>query len=218
MRTTRRILILCAAVAMLVAVLAIPAIASPEGTLASRINAARASVGLEPLEGYWDLTDDARSHTGAMISAGHLYHNPSLAAVTGVWEKLGENVGVGFDANELHDAFMASPGHRSNVLGDFNYVGIGVETDADGLMWVTVIFMKAPPGLNGGGDSTTSSTAASDTAATSTVGGDSVTSTTYEVKSAGASEDPAPTVRRAVRVEQPEPIVGYGSPLRPLPI
>lgn len=155
MRTIRRVLTLALTSAVLIAGLAIPAQAGPEGTLVSRINSSRSAAGKAPLETYWDLTDDARAHSAAMLNKGSIYHSPNLASVTGVWEKLGENVGVGVDANSLHDGFMASSAHKSNILGDFNYVGVGVKTDDAGLMWVTVIFMKAAPGLNGGGDATT---------------------------------------------------------------
>ncbi len=71
------------------------------------------------------------------------------------WSRLAENVGVGgmrtscsrsdLDANTdkvvlaLHDAFVASPGHLKNMVGDHNQVGIGVHIDHDEL-WVTVRF------------------------------------------------------------------------------
>lgn len=155
MYAVRRVLTLALTSTVLIAGLAIPAHAGPEGTLVSRINSSRAAAGKAPLQTYWDLTDDARAHSSAMLNKGSIYHSPNLASVTGGWEKLGENVGVGVDANSLHDGFMSSSSHRSNILGDYNYVGVGVKTDAAGLMWVTVIFMKAAPGLNDGGTTTT---------------------------------------------------------------
>jgi len=159
MRTIRRVLTLAITSTVLIAGLAIPAHAGPEGTLVSRINSSRAAAGKAPLQTYWDLTDDARAHAAAMRNKGSIYHSSNLAGVTSGWEKLGENVGVGVDANSLHDGFMASSSHRSNILGDYNYVGVGVKADDDGLIWVTVIFMKAAPGLNGGGETTTTTVA-----------------------------------------------------------
>ncbi|MGI9528417.1 MAG: CAP domain-containing protein [Acidimicrobiia bacterium] len=166
MRTIRRVLILALTSTVVIAGLAIPAQAGPEGTLVSRINSSRAAAGKAPLQTYWDLTDDARAHSAAMRNKGSIYHSSNLAGVTSGWEKLGENVGVGVDANSLHDGFMASSSHRSNILGDYNYVGVGVKTDDDGLIWVTVIFMKAAPGLNGGGDTTTTTVAPTTTTTT----------------------------------------------------
>ena len=139
--------------------LPLPAHAGPAGTLLSRINNSRAAAGLAPVETYFDLTDDARAHSARMMDRGEIYHNTNLGGVTGVWQALGENVGVGWDINALHDGFMNSSGHRANILGNYNYVGIGVKQDDDGAYWVTVIFMRAEPGLNGGGEETTTTTA-----------------------------------------------------------
>jgi hypothetical protein len=166
MRISFRYFIMTLAVTVMFMGMAIPAIAGGEGTLLGRINSSRSASGLAPLEAYWDLTDDARAHSARMMDRGSIYHNPSLASVTGVWEKLGENVGAGIDLNALHDAFMGSSGHRANILGDYNYVGVGVKTDATGVSWVTVVFMKAAPGLNGGSPTTTTQAPATTTTTT----------------------------------------------------
>jgi hypothetical protein len=159
MRTAHRILFLVTAMTVMIAAFAVPAYAGPEGTLLSRINNSRASAGLAPLERYGGITDDARAQAERMRAEQRVFHNTNLAGSTNVWQGLGENVGVGMEAGELHDAFMASSGHRANILGDFNYVGIGAATDENGLLWVSVIFMRAAPGLNGGADTTTTTTA-----------------------------------------------------------
>lgn len=111
------------------------------------INVERAAEGLAPLATYFDLADDAHAHSLVMMSGDSLHHNPDLAAVTTGWFALGENVGVGPTVESLHTAFMNSPGHRANVLGDYNYVGIGVEVESAHKMWVTVVFMRGPAGL-----------------------------------------------------------------------
>ncbi len=49
--------------------------------------------------------------------------------------------GKGQTPSSLHDAFMASSGHKKNILGDYNYVGIGTGSK-DGYLYVTVVFMK----------------------------------------------------------------------------
>jgi len=85
-----------------------------------------------------------------MRERGTIFHNPNLAAATSDWLGLGENVGVGASVGSLHEAFMRSPGHRDNILGDYNYVGVGVAEGSDNLLWVTVIFMRGPEWLAGG--------------------------------------------------------------------
>jgi uncharacterized protein YkwD len=73
------------------------------------------------------------------------------------WQRLAENVGVSgmysscsltaLESNAakavdaLHRAFVNSPGHYKNMVGDHNQVGIGVHIDSDE-MWVTVRFAK----------------------------------------------------------------------------
>jgi uncharacterized protein YkwD len=188
------------AVAVLFMGMAIPAFAGPEGTLVSKINSSRSAAGLAPLETYWDLTDDARAHSARMMDRGDIYHNPALGSVTGVWEKLGENVGMGVDLNALHSAFMNSSSHRGNILGDYNYVGVGVKTDAAGVYWVTVVFMKAAPGLNGGGTTTTTQAPATTTTTTkapatttTTTKAPATTTTTTKAPAATTTQASAPT-------------------------
>jgi len=160
MGTMKRFVTLAAIATVFIATFATPALAGAEGQFVSKINASRAAAGKAPLEVYWDLADDARAQSAAMAAKGSIYHNPGLAGVTSGWTTLAENVGVGFDVNQLHQAFMDSAPHRSNILGDFNYVGVGVKVDDAGLVWVTVVFMKAEPGLNGGGTTTTTTSTA----------------------------------------------------------
>jgi hypothetical protein len=176
------------AVTVMLVGMAIPAFAGPEGTLISKINSSRSANGLPPLETYWDLTDDARIHSGAMMDRGEIYHSPSLGSVTGVWQALGENVGVGVDLSAMHAAFMNSSSHRSNILGDYNYVGVGVKTDDAGISWVTVIFMRAAPGLNGG---TTTTTAPPPVTTTTTAPLPETTTTTQPLPTTSTTQPPS---------------------------
>lgn len=157
MHTLRRYLTLAITATIMVAAFATPALAGAESQFVSKINASRAAAGKAPLEVYWDLTDDARAQSARMAAKGEIFHNAALSSSTGVWMALGENVGVGKDVSSLHSAFMKSSAHRANILGNYNYIGVGVTTDANGLMWVTMIFMRAAPGLNGGSTTTTTS-------------------------------------------------------------
>ncbi|HET7718315.1 MAG TPA: CAP domain-containing protein, partial [Acidimicrobiales bacterium] len=113
------------------------------------INQSRAEQGLPALQVYGPLRDIARGQSVRMGQENRLYHNPNLrdevARAVPDWQRAGENVGQGWDVEGLHRAFMNSPGHRANVLGDFNYVGVGV-VHANGHTWVTEVFLKAPAG------------------------------------------------------------------------
>ncbi|MGH8914206.1 MAG: CAP domain-containing protein [Acidimicrobiia bacterium] len=115
-----------------------------EGEFLAKINATREANGLSPLQIDGGLRSHARNHTQDMIDAGEIFHSSEseLRAAGGSgWERIGENVGRGQSPSSLHSAFMDSPSHRQNILGDFNYVGVGTGS-SDGYLYVTVVFMK----------------------------------------------------------------------------
>ena len=119
-----------------------------ELAFAAKLNELRVSQGLRPLETKGALFDLARSWSAKMLAADAISHNPDLGAqAPGNWLRLGENVGVGYDVQALHDAFVNSPAHYRNMIdAEFDSVGVGVVHAADGKIFVTVNFMtvKAP--------------------------------------------------------------------------
>ena len=133
-----------------------------EAEFLNLINSSRAAAGLPPLNIDSGLQAHARKHTQDMMDANELFHSSAAelraAAGTG-WTKVGENVGRGGSPSVLHQAFMNSPSHRANILGDYNYVGIGTGTK-DGTLYVTVVFMA-----KGAPTTTTTTTAAPPTTA-----------------------------------------------------
>ena len=139
-----------------------------EAHVLARHNEARAANGLAPLSTHGDLTAVARGWARSMRDSyeaggsrnGALRHNPSLESqIPQHYQRAGENVGytVLTDAshtqlaNRLHEAYMGSAGHRANILGDFDRVGIGVAMASDGTMWSATVFMLE--GSSGGGSS-----------------------------------------------------------------
>jgi hypothetical protein len=115
-----------------------------EQAFLSAINSTRSSAGLPALKMDGGLQSHARKHSSDMSAAGEIYHssNSELQGAAGSgWDKLGENVGRGGTVSSLHQAFLDSASHRANIHGDYNLVGIGTDT-ADGVLYVTVVFMK----------------------------------------------------------------------------
>jgi len=108
------------------------------------INRERYDRGMAPLAMVPPVRDVARGWSGVMASDGILRHNPDfsgqIARVVPSWQRAGENVGVGGSMAQLHTAFMNSPKHRDNILGNFQYVGVGVRW-AGSKLWVTVNFV-----------------------------------------------------------------------------
>ncbi|HUH07804.1 MAG TPA: cell wall-binding repeat-containing protein [Egibacteraceae bacterium] len=127
--------------------------ASSEESFVEKINAERRAAGLSNLVVNTQLTRIARGWTAAMASVDEMSHNPDLASqVKGDWQAVGENVGYTMKTgastaelvDRLHVAFMDSPGHKANILGNYNQVGVGATITSSGKMWVTVNFMRAP--------------------------------------------------------------------------
>jgi hypothetical protein len=145
-------------------VTASPATAAPaddENTFLSLLNQTRQANGRAPVVLDPGLSGDARVWSGVMAQKNLLHHTDSTRMVNEVkrvvpdWTRLGENVGVGYGVQSLHDAFWNSSGHRANMLGDYNRVGVGV-VHSGGKIWVTFRFVKGSP-ISGqtGGCSTT---------------------------------------------------------------
>lgn len=118
---------------------------SMERQFIAAVNRERAAQGLPSLSTSGDLTSVARSWSGRMADESKLYHNPSLGSQVSGWKKVGENVGRGPNVDAIHAAFMASPGHRRNILdADWTQIGMGVVV-RDGTVWVTQVF-RLPAG------------------------------------------------------------------------
>ena len=64
------------------------------------------------------------------------------ARAAGYAEPSGENIAWGYDsATEVMDAWMASPGHRRNILNcEAKSIGTGVRHAADGTLYYTQVF------------------------------------------------------------------------------
>ena len=146
-RTVAIVLGLLVAATVLVAPLATPASAadaSAEQQFVDLINQERRAAGLNALAVRAEIVPVARNWTARMIADQRLFHNPDLGSLLpSDWTRFGENVGYGQEVATLHTAFMNSPGHRANVLGDFTQLGVGVDRDSKGRMWVTVDFIKS---------------------------------------------------------------------------
>ncbi|MBL8144080.1 MAG: CAP domain-containing protein [Acidobacteria bacterium] len=117
--------------------------ASDETRLRDLINESRRARGLAPLAASLALDEDARAHSTKLARRQDLFHRSSreFRRLKVAWIRVGENVGTAGDVDEMHRLMLASPLHRANVLGDFTAVGIGIERDRRGRLWVTELFV-----------------------------------------------------------------------------
>jgi hypothetical protein len=105
-------------------------------------NQARATVGAGPLT--WDaaLAEAARLHCLRMAAEGPIAHQyageldvSARAKLAGAhFSLIEENVAVGPDPATIHDAWMHSPHHRTNLLNpDVDRIGVALVAGRDGL-------------------------------------------------------------------------------------
>lgn len=113
----------------------------------NKINDARAAKDRPKLRLDPELSRVALKQTRAMVKEGFLHHTPNLGKRVTRWDSLGENVGYGGTVESLHKAFMASPGHKANILaGKYRFVGVAAKKSGN-FLWVTVVFEgKRNPG------------------------------------------------------------------------
>ncbi len=115
---------------------------STEASVTSKINSARSARGVHRLSTRSDLVAVARGQARRMAARNALYHNPSLAQQVRNFRWVGENVGYGPTVAKVHSAFMASHGHKANLLDrDYTEVGVGAVW-AGGRVWIAQVFRK----------------------------------------------------------------------------
>ena len=123
-----------------------PSTTSKTGLMASdlftRLNQERAARHLAPMA--WDptLANYATAWSANMSSQG--FRHSAIGDLLGPYNYAGENIAAGSAGTlegALHDAWMNSAGHRSNILAPgFTRVGVGVFCSADGSIWLTEDF------------------------------------------------------------------------------
>lgn len=112
-------------------------------------NELRQKKGLAVLEMREDLNNIATRHSTDMAkgstSFGHNgFDNRRQAAgklIPGM-NAFAENVAYGANtAKEVVTMWNKSSGHRRNMLGNYKYIGIGVASDKNGVMYYTQVFV-----------------------------------------------------------------------------
>jgi uncharacterized protein YkwD len=117
-----------------------------EARFVELLNAERARAGLAPVTVSQGAVDIARGWAAEMSRLGYLVHNPNLASqvsasVSAAWAGIGENVGMGSDADQIHGLFMGSSSHRATMLRPaYDIVGVGVARNG-ATLWVSLVFV-----------------------------------------------------------------------------
>lgn len=117
-----------------------------ESSMTEWVNQTRAANGLPSLVSDGHIHPIALRWTDTMAQRQDLAHNlrfgDEIFAARPQAVTAGENVGRGTGSDRsLYDAFMASPGHRSKILGaEFSHATVACTVDAGGQTWTTMNF------------------------------------------------------------------------------
>jgi uncharacterized protein YkwD len=113
-------------------------------------NKFRQSKGLAPLKLVEIISDEARDHSKDMANGRTGFgHEGFEERVDHVSKKLGrvasaaENVAYGnLDAEGVVNGWIKSPGHRKNMLGTYNLIGIGAAKGRGNIIFFTQVFIQ----------------------------------------------------------------------------
>lgn len=113
------------------------------------INAHRVSKGLNPLEKINHMSYKSEEHDNYMIANNVVNHNDFTARSENIMKTLGaksvsENIAYNYNTPQaVLNAWLASPGHKENIEGNFTHFGIAIkENPATGKKYYTNIFAK----------------------------------------------------------------------------
>lgn len=117
--------------------------------MAQIINDYRVSQGLNPLELINFVSVKSEEHNEYMIVNKVVNHDQFQQRAADIIEALGavkvnENIAYNYQApNGAMDAWLASPGHKANIVGEFTHFGISIRVDPEtGKKYYTNIFIK----------------------------------------------------------------------------
>lgn len=128
-----------------------PAMNSIELATYNLVNKYRQSRNLPPLVADPDISAQAKAHSEQMARSGNMSHegfNDRVASVakTIVYRNAAENVAynMGYGQPDLVavQGWIESPGHKKNMVGQFDLTGIGVARGARGEYYFTQIFIR----------------------------------------------------------------------------
>ncbi|GEM_PF-6313117 len=120
---------------------------SIEGQIIGLINSYRTSQGKSALASYSTLSSRARTHSSNMATQGFFDHrgfpSPRLSGIA--YSAAAENIALrngGNIVSSIVNGWIASSGHRANMLGNYTKVGVGVAKSSSGTYYATACFIR----------------------------------------------------------------------------
>ncbi|HAP74980.1 MAG TPA: hypothetical protein DCR14_02760 [Acidimicrobiaceae bacterium] len=123
---------------------AAPMVACPpaaEWQMRDLLNNYRAANGRSALAMSAELTAKAQAWSDYMASIGRLQHSSLSSGVSPGWGAIAENIAVNYSVAAAQTALQNSSSHRTNMLGGYTEMGLGVSMGVNGTIWVTQVFV-----------------------------------------------------------------------------
>jgi uncharacterized protein YkwD len=124
-------------------------VSTMENNILFYVNRHRRAIGLPDLQMLTVASAEAARHSANMAAKrtpfGHAGFESRVSAISrslGSVSAAAENVADGkLTAQEVVDGWLHSPAHKKNIEGNYTLTGIGLATDAGGIMYFTQIFV-----------------------------------------------------------------------------
>ncbi|HEY9864603.1 MAG TPA: CAP domain-containing protein [Candidatus Obscuribacterales bacterium] len=117
-----------------------------------QVNDYRKSKNLPPLKLDPNISEQSRIHSYAMANGQVAFgHGGSEARFQKIrqfapWREIGENVafnsGYSNPGKEAVEGWIESPGHQRNMVGNYDFTGVGIVRNAKGEYYFTQIFVR----------------------------------------------------------------------------
>jgi uncharacterized protein YkwD len=112
---------------------------SKEACFMKKINKIRLRHGLPKASSDPQLGYVARKHARTIARDGAVYHDDRFGERVTNWIRLGQNTGRGGGCRSITRAFMNDQTHREIILGQWSFMGVGVDS-AGGRIYVQQLF------------------------------------------------------------------------------
>lgn len=110
-----------------------------ERCIMNKINKVRRNKGLGALRADKQVGVVARRHAKSMAANYSVFHDYNMDDEITNWKSLAQNSGAAGSCKRVFWAFMRSAGHRSNILGTWRFMGVGVDK-RNGRVFVQQVF------------------------------------------------------------------------------
>lgn len=109
----------------------------------SDVNAARKKAGKKPVKATKSMHRVALRWSEKQAASNTMKHNPHYASqIPKGWTAAAENVAYGYSPKKVTPAWLKSAGHRKNILGGYNRMGVAVACSKSGQPYYTQVFGK----------------------------------------------------------------------------